>query len=266
MSGVCGIIHAQKWMSRVRTMEPSRFGPAPLRVPEEPPPSRFEFPPAATADDIGLVVMGGNLDPGTMLTAYRMGLFPMCEGTSELAWMSPEPRGIITPDHLHVSQSLRRARRRFVIRVNTAFEAVIDGCAERSEGEFPWLTDEFRKAYVRLHRLGWAHSVETWSIATNGEPSALVGGLYGVAIGGLFSGESMFHRQRDASKVALVALVEMLRDDGREGEGRFIDVQWLSPHMASLGAVEVMREEYLARLEKALARPLPAAFTIAPPS
>src|SRR5688500_15521778 len=195
-------------------MQLSPPDPAPLRVPEEPPPSSFSFPPAVSVspDARGKVVVGGNLEPGTVLAGYRNGLFPMRQKSGELAWWSPDPRAIITPDHLHVSQSLRRSRRRFVMRVDTAFEAVIDGCADRGEGEYHWITDEIREAFVRLHHLGWAHSVETWTVATNDEPSMLVGGLYGVAIGGLFSGESMFHRRQDASKVALVALVELLRD------------------------------------------------------
>lgn len=238
--------------------------PLPLRLPEEPPPSTFTFPPAATADDKGRVVVGGDLEPGTLLAAYRAGLFPMRQGDGELAWWFPAPRAIITPDRLRVSTSLRRARRHFVTRVDTAFEAVIDGCADRGEGEYHWITAEVRAAFVRLHRLGWAHSVEAWTVATDDEPSMLAGGLYGVAIGGLFSGESMFHRRQDASKVALVALVDWLRDDGRDGGGRLIDVQWNTPHMASLGAVEVGREEYLTRLEQALALPLPAAFTALP--
>jgi leucyl/phenylalanyl-tRNA--protein transferase len=235
-----------------------------LRVPEEPPPSSISFPPAATADAKGRVFVGGDLKPGTLLAAYRTGLFPMRQGDGQLAWWSPDPRGIITPDRLHVSHSLFRSRHRFVIRIDTAFEAVIDSCADRGTEEYHWITPEVREAFVRLHHLGWAHAVEAWTVATDDEPSVLVGGLYGVAIGGFFSGESMFHRRRDASKVALVALVELLRDDGRNGEGRLIDVQWVTPHMASLGAVEVPREEYLARLEQALALPLPAAFTALP--
>lgn len=246
------------------TMVPSPPDPSPLRVPEEPPPSGFSFPPAATADAKGRVVVGGDLEPGTLLAAYRAGLFPMRQGSGELAWWSPEPRAIITPDRLHVSTSLRRSRRRFVTTVDSAFEAVVDACADRGEDAYLWITAEVREAFVRLHRLGWAHSVEAWTVATDDEPSVLAGGLYGVAIGGLFGGESMFHRRRDASKVALVALVDLLRDDGRDGEGRLIDVQWTTPHLASLGAVEVRREEYLARLAQALALPLPAAFTALP--
>ena len=246
------------------TVVPPPPGASSRRVPEEPSPSSFSFPPPAAADAQGMVVAGGALDPGTVLAAFRAGLFPMRRGSGELAWWSPDPRAIITPDRLHVSTSLRRSRSRFVTKVDTAFEAVIDACADRPEDAYHWITAEIRSAFVDLHHLGWAHSVEAWTVATDDEPSILVGGLYGVAVGGLFSGESMFHRRPDASKVALVDLVELLRDDGPGGEGRFIDVQWITPHMASLGAVEVRREEYLARLEKALTLTLPAAFTALP--
>jgi len=173
-----------------------------------------------------------------------------------MAWWSPDPRAIIPLDGLHVSRSLRRAQRRFDVRVDTAFAAVIDACADpRRPGG--WITPAIRDAYVELHRLGWAHSVETWSV----DDGTLAGGLYGVAIGGLFAGESMFHHRTDASKVALVALVGILRDDGNDGRGRLLDVQWRTEHLASLGAIEIARAEYLSRLGRALALPLPPAFT-----
>ena len=167
-----------------------------------------------------------------------------------IRWYAPDPRGILPLDALHVSRSLRRVLPRFEPTVDAAFETVVEHCANRGEGD--WITDEIRDAYVRLHRLGFAHSVEVWR---DGE---LAGGIYGVALGGLFAGESMFHRVRDASKAALVALVELLRAAGDEHE-RLFDVQWLTPHLASLGAVEIARDEYLARLERALA--LPSAFS-----
>jgi len=229
-------------------------------MPTEPPPSSFTFPSAESADADGKVTVGGDLEPGTLLAAYRSGLFPMRQKSGELAWWSPDPRAVITLDRLHVSQSLRRSRRRFEARVDTAFEAVIDACADRPSDAYLWITPEVREAFVRLHHLGWAHSVEAWAVATGDEPPILAGGLYGVAIGGLFGGESMFHRRPDASKVALVALAELLHDDDRGGQGRLIDVQWNTPHLASLGAVEVRRQEYLERLEQALALPLPAGF------
>lgn len=209
--------------------------------------------------------MGGDLGAGTILAGYRSGLFPMRQGSGELAWWSPDPRGVIIPDRLHVSHSLRRAIHRYRIKVDTAFDAVIEACAERPEGAYHWITPEIRTAYGDLHRLGWAHSVETWH-EPPGEPGRLVGGLYGVAIGGMFSGESMFNREPDASKVALVGLVEILRegvtgeDAGRQA--RLIDVQWLTPHMAALGAIEISRDEYLDRLRAAISSPVPARFML----
>jgi leucyl/phenylalanyl-tRNA--protein transferase len=198
--------------------------------------------------------VGGDLEPGTLLEAYRSGLFPMrVRPGGPLGWWSPEPRGILPLDGLHVSRSLRAACRRFEIRVDAAFEDVVRGCADprRPHG---WIDEEFVAAYTVLHRLGWAHSVETWLVTGAGDE--LLGGLYGVAIGGLFAAESKFHRARDASKVAVVALVDILRVGGAS----LLDVQWTTPHLASLGAVDVPRAEYLARLGSALARPLPAPF------
>ena len=211
----------------------------------------FDFPPPSTADEHGRVVTGGDLEPETLLRAYRRSLFPMRISTGELTWFSPEPRGILPPERLKVSDSLRRSRKRFEIRVDTAFEQVIAACGAVHKEEYDWITDEVQEAYVRLHLLGHAHSVEAWR---HGE---LVGGLYGVAIGGLFAGESMFHRQADASKAALIGLVELMH----EGRGeRLLDIQWLTPHLASLGAIEIPRAEYLERLERVLALPLPSAF------
>lgn len=220
-------------------------------VPVEPPPGPWAFPAARGDDD--LVGVGADLLPGTLLAAYRAGLFPMPVGEapqdSVLGWWSPVQRGILPLDGLKVSRSLAKSCRRFEVRVDTAFEDVIDACADgrRAQG---WITDDIRDAYVALHRLGWAHSVESWSP----EDGTLAGGLYGVAIGGLFAGESMFHRRPDASKVALVRLVDRLRD----GAPRLLDVQWCTPHLASLGAAEITRHEYLRRLSAAL--PLPTCF------
>jgi leucyl/phenylalanyl-tRNA--protein transferase len=158
-------------------------------------------------------------------------------GRDVLAWWSPDPRGILPLDGMHVSRSLRRAARRFAVTVNAAFEAVMRGCAapDRPHG---WIDESFIEAYTRLHEMGWAHSVEVW------EGDALVGGLYGVRIDRLFAGESMFHRVTDASKVALKATVELLRMDGVE----LFDVQWTTSHLCSLGAVDISRDEYLRRL------------------
>ena len=227
-------------------------GPAtPHRPPLEPPPSRWELPPATPADADGVVGLGADLEPGTLLAAYRQGLFPMpLRRPRAVAWWSPDPRGIVPLDGLQVSRSLRRSCSRYEVRIDTAFDAVITACADpgRPHG---WIDDQIRDAYRRLHELGWAHSVEAWT--PEGE---LAGGLYGVAIGGLFAGESMFHRRTDASKVALVTLVDVLRDGG----AALLDVQWTTPHLTSLGAVDIPRVEYLERLTEALPLPLPAAF------
>jgi leucyl/phenylalanyl-tRNA--protein transferase len=192
-----------------------------------------------------------------VLLAYRSGIFPMpLQRESVMAWWSPDPRAVIPLDALRVSRSLRTSLRHFEIRVDSAFEDVIDACADpRRPGR--WINADIRAAYVRLHELGWAHSVEAWST----RDGRLAGGLYGVAIGGLFAGESMFHRATDASKAALVALVGFLRDDGTDGAGRVLDVQWQTPHLASLGAVDIARTEYLRRLERALPLALPPVFT-----
>ena len=219
-------------------------------VPVDPPPSVWEFPPPSRfhpEDD--LVATGADLEPGTVLTAYRRGLFPMPMGgrRAPMAWFSPVRRGVLRPGDLRVSRSLRKSLRHFEIRVDTSCAEVIDACADPSRPS-GWIDGQIRTAYLRLHELGWAHSVETW------RDGRLVGGLYGLSLGGLFAGESMFHRETDASKAALVALVALL-DDGHE---RLVDTQWQTPHLASLGVTEIAREEYLALLPGLLAAPQPA--------
>ncbi len=183
----------------------------------------------------------------------------MRQSSGQMTWWSPDPRGVLTLDALRVSHSLRRTSRHFEIRVDTAFGEVVAACAERAPGEYEWITDEIRAAYGQLHELGWAHSVEAWSADGGAAESELVGGLYGVAVGGLFAGESMFHRRPDASKAALVALVDLLRG-GQRPEDRLIDVQWLTPHLTSLGAFAIPRSQYLERLARAVALRLPPAF------
>ena len=193
---------------------------------------------------MGVVGVGADLEPGTLLAAYRAGMFPMpIGGGRRIAWWSPDPRGILPLDQLRVSRSLRQACRRYEIRVDTDFAAVVTACADphRDGG---WINRAIIEGYTALHQLGWAHSVEAWDDA--GE---LAGGLYGVSIGALFAGESMFHRGRDASKVALVGLVERLDAGG----GQLLDVQWSTPHLASLGVIEVPRPDYLRRLAEAVA-------------
>jgi len=210
--------------------------------PTEPPPSSWEFPPVVHADDAGLVGIGADLAPGTLLAAYRSGLFPMPVGRRRIGWWSPDPRGILPLDGLRVSRSLRQSAKHFEIRTDTAFRAVMEQCGDprRPHG---WITKDIVSAYCRLHELGWAHSVEVYDAQ-----GRLVGGLYGVMIDRLFAGESMFHHQRDASKVALVHLVELLRARG----STLLDVQWTTPHLVSLGAIDVPRSAYLEQLAAAV--------------
>lgn len=225
-------------------------------MPIEPPPTPWLLRPPAPDDD-DAVGVGADLEPGTVLAAYRRGMFPMRLHRRDrvMTWWSPVDRGVLPLESLRVSRSLRQSCRHFEVRVDTAFVEVLDGCADprRPAG---WIDTDIRTAYTHLHRLGWAHSVEAWR---DGE---LAGGLYGLAIGGLFAGESMFTRRepwaRDASKVALVGLVDLL-SDGYAGR-RLLDTQWRTDHLASLGVVEIPRREYLDRLEVALGLPLPAAF------
>ncbi|MEZ5281383.1 MAG: leucyl/phenylalanyl-tRNA--protein transferase [Acidimicrobiales bacterium] len=216
--------------------------------PIEPPPTRWSFPPPDTADPNGLVGAGADLEPGTLLYAYRTGLFPMPLGRT-IGWWSPDPRAIIPLSRLKVSKSLRQSCRRYNVTMNRAFEEVITACADPSRPH-GWINQPIIDAYTELHRAGWAHSIETW------DGDELVGGLYGVAIGAFFAGESMFHRANDASKVALVALVDAMKATG----GALLDVQWPTPHLRSLGAVEIDRKDYVELLEAAVARPLAAVW------
>ena len=224
--------------------------------PVEPPPTGWLLPdPALGEPGEEVLGVGADLEPGTLLAAYRSGLFPMpLDRAGPLGWWSPDPRGVLPLDGLRVTKSLRRSCRRFRITVDTDFEGVMRACGDprRPSG---WITEEFVEAYVALHRLGWAHSVEA-----RDADGSLVGGLYGVEVGGLFAGESMFSRERDASKVALVALVDLLA--AAPGPGRLLDVQWRTDHLASLGVVDVDRLDYLDLLDAAL--PLPPAFTARP--
>jgi leucyl/phenylalanyl-tRNA--protein transferase len=221
-------------------------------VPIDPGPTRWQLPaPSDPHED--LVAGGADLEPSTLLAAYRQGLFPMPAAIDSpvVCWWSPVHRGVLPLDGLRVTRSLRASVRRYEVRVDSAFDEVIAACADPGR-ESRWIDPAVIDGYTRLHQLGWAHSVETW------HEGRLVGGLYGVAIGGLFAGESMFSRANDASKVALVHLVDLLRDEhaGR----RLLDTQWQTPHLASLGVVEIPRREYLRRLEVALGLPLPPAF------
>ncbi|MBN2216679.1 MAG: leucyl/phenylalanyl-tRNA--protein transferase [Pirellulales bacterium] len=208
-------------------------------------PSRF-FPPAESADSDGLVAIGGRLSPEWLLDAYAHGIFPWPVGRIDepMFWWSLDPRAVLDVDALHVSRRLRRTVRsgRFEVTCDRDFAGVIRECAKgpgREDGT--WITPRMIDAYTRLFKLGHAHSVEAWC------EGQLAGGVYGVALGGLFAAESMFHRVRDASKVALVRLVDHLRRRGY----RLLDIQQLTPHLERFGAVEIPRAEYLRRLAEA---------------
>lgn len=208
------------------------------------------FPPADRASPEGLIFVGGRLTVDRLLDGYRHGIFPWPAYPGEpMLWWTPDPRAILPLDGMHVSRRLERTLRsgKFEIRVDAAFREVLEGCASgpgRQGGT--WLTPEMIEAYCRLHREGHAHSVESWR---NGR---LVGGVYGVAIGGFFSAESMFYRERDASKVALARLVQHLNRRGYA----LLDVQQWTPHTGRLGVVEVPRREYLKRLAAAVDLPV----------
>ena len=212
-------------------------GPTPL------PPSRYDFDPSDWPDD-DCVVAGADLEPATIIDAYRHGAFPMPQA-GRLLWWSPVRRGVLEPQSMQVSRSMRRSARRFHVTVDTAFEQVIDACADPSRPG-GWIDTDIRAAYVELHRLGWAHSVET-----HDGDGRLVGGVYGLGLGRLFAGESMFHRERDTSKVALMGLVDVL------GDAALVDVQWQTPHLASLGVVEWPRAAYLDALPDLVDAPSP---------
>jgi len=183
------------------------------------------------------------IDPALLVRAYREGIFPMALDDGDIGWFSPDPRGIIPLDTFHTPARLARVlrARRFEVRIDTAFETVMRACADRPD-DGTWIDDEILQSYVALYRLGRAHSVEVW------RDDRLVGGLYGVHLGGAFFGESMFHHETDASKVALVALVERLRSRGFV----LLDTQWVTPHLEQFGAVEISRADYLERLGTAL--------------
>lgn len=194
-----------------------------------------------------MIAMGADLEPSTLVGAYRSGYFPMPMGRRRIGWFSPEPRGVLRPGGLSVSRSLRRSLQRFHFTTDRAFDEVLVACGDPSRPH-GWIDHDIRRAYTALHHLGYAHSVEAW------DEDGLAGGLYGVQVGGLFAGESMFHRRTDASKAALVHLVE-LQGDRPES---LIDVQWATPHLMSLGIETVDRQTYGQQLAAAVALPPPS--------
>jgi leucyl/phenylalanyl-tRNA--protein transferase len=210
---------------------------------------RLVFPPPHLADDSGLLAVGGDLKPERLLLAYAQGIFPWYQRGQPILWHSPDPRMVLVADRLRVPRSLAKAARKapFRLTLDTAFRRVIDGCASaRRPGQRgTWITPAMRNAYTDLHRRGVAHSVEAW------EGDTLAGGLYGVSLGAAFFGESMFACVPDASKVAFVALVRQLARWGIT----LVDCQVHTDHLSRFGAEEWPRHEFLAALEKALARP-----------
>jgi leucyl/phenylalanyl-tRNA---protein transferase len=235
------------------TPEPPRGGPEPsswLWWEYADVGSPFGSPELWRHDD--LIGVSRVFDEELALSAYECGAFPMPAQPGLMGWYSPLERAILPLDGMRVSHSLRKSARRYEVRIDTAFDDVLDGCADRRRPS-GWINREIRRVYRRLFKRGVVHSIEAWT--PDGE---LAGGLYGVSIGGLFAGESMFYRPgvgRDASKVALMSLVNLLRQTG--GDDRLLDVQWLTPHLESLGAVAVPRQDYLSRLELALRLPPP---------
>jgi len=206
----------------------------------EPPPSRWAFPPAEDAPARAPLGIGADLEPGTLIAAYRAGIFPWPDDAGRLLWWSPDPRAVLPLDRFHESRSLRRTRRHFVVTRDRAFADVMRGCGS-THGP-TWITPGMLTAYVRLHELGWAHSIEVWR---SGE---LAGGVYGVALGGLFAGESMCTRLTDGGKAALVFLAQHLRQRGY----RLFDIQMVTPLTVQFHPVHIPRAEYLRRLPLAL--------------
>lgn len=213
----------------------------------EDPPEQFPDPEQALDDPNGLLALGGDLSPGRLLAAYRRGIFPWYESGQPIMWWSPDPRAVLLPGELHVSRRLRRTLRseRFTTSTDLDFAGVITACAETRALQGTWITPEMRAAYLQLHELGHAHSIETW------QADRLVGGVYGIAIGRIFFGESMFSTERDASKVALAGLMQQLI---RRGFG-LLDCQMETGHLQSLGSCLMARKEFINAVSRLTATP-----------
>ena len=208
-------------------------------------PESLDFPPLSAALDEpnGLLAVGGDLQPERLINAYRHGIFPWYEDPQPLLWWSPDPRAVLVPDDVHISRSLAKILRRGEFRVSfdSAFRRVINACATLDQTRTgTWITADMMNAYIRMYELGWAHSVEVW------RDQALVGGLYGIGMGKVFFGESMFSRESNASKIALVSLCEKLRQLGVE----LIDCQVGNPHLYRMGASDITRAEFAAKLDQ----------------
>lgn len=205
------------------------------------------FPPAASFRGDGLVAIGGDLSPDRLLLAYERGIFPWSSPEDPLLWWSPDPRAMVRTREVKISKSMRSVLngQKFTVTLDRDFDAVIRGCADRPE-EGTWITEEFIHSYGMLHAMGFAHSVEAWD-----NTGTLAGGLYGVSLGNMFFGESMFSRVSNASKVAFITLAQYLCDRGFE----WIDCQIMNPHLATLGAIHVDRSSFLTALEAAMQHP-----------
>jgi leucyl/phenylalanyl-tRNA--protein transferase len=207
-------------------------------------PDAIHFPPVEFADEDGLLAVGGNLSPDTLLTAYKQGIFPWYNEDEPILWWCPDPRFVLFPEELHVSGSMEKVfrRQKFLFTIDTAFREVINQCSivPREGQDGTWITPEIKEAYIKLHQLGYAHSAETW------QDGLLVGGMYGVRLGKVFFGESMFSKRSNASKFAFLRFVQELQNDGVE----LIDCQVYSSHLQTLGARMISRTEFCARLEK----------------
>jgi len=210
----------------------------------------FPKPEAALEDPDGLLAIGGNLSQHTLLDAYRQGIFPWYESGQPILWWSPDPRAVIFPDQIRISRSLKKTLKvkPWEIRINTMFKEVVEHCAApRRDQNDTWITQEMKMAYLALHHSGYAHSFEVWL------GGKLVGGLYGVLVGGIFCGESMFSLERDASKIALVQLALLIKDSVEDG---FIDCQIANNHLLSMGAVTIPRDEFIAQLNSLRDEPI----------
>lgn len=214
----------------------------PFWLDEDSDPARFPDPGYALQEPDGLLAVGGDLSPARLLNAYRQGIFPWYSEGQPILWWSPNPRSVLFPDTFKISRSLRKTLRKrlFSVTLDTAFNDVIEACSEpRPDQDGTWITNEMKQAYIQLHRIGFAHSVEVW------EGDELVGGLYGVSLGKVFFGESMFTRRSDASKVGFTYLIEQLKSWGFG----LIDCQVHTSHLSSLGAEDIPRESFLDLLD-----------------
>jgi len=208
--------------------------------------SVWDFPSPQQMPKDDLVTLGADLKPETLIDSYKHGIFPMhiqIENKREIGWWSPQQRGILPLNKINISNSLKKSMKKYFVTFDQDFDAVIEGCGDdkRPKG---WINKEIKSAYKKLFELGYVHSVEVWN-----KKDELVGGLYGVEVNGLFAGESMFHKQTDASKTAMVYLVNQLKEAGGE---RIFDVQWQTPHLKSMGVIKISRAKYISLLPEVM--------------